>query len=78
MPLYTLKNTKTKDEKEVECSWNELQEKLKANPDLVQGLTTPGFIGARRDMIGQTPSGFKDHLGRIKAGSGRNNTIRTV
>tara|TARA_B110000495_G_C23040012_1_gene623130 strand:- start:3870 stop:4106 length:237 start_codon:yes stop_codon:yes gene_type:complete len=78
MPLYTLKNKKNEEFWEVECSWIELQETLKSDSDLVQGLSTPGFIGAKRDMIGQTPSGFKDHLNRIKAGSGRNNTIRTV
>ncbi len=78
MPLYTIKNTTTDESWEVSCSWNELQEKLSKNSDLTQALSTAGFISGRKDMIGQTPSGFKDHLNRIKAGSGRNNTIRTV
>lgn len=78
MPLYTIKNTITDESWEVQCTWSKLQEMLSEDKNLTQGLSTAGFIGTRRDMIGQTPSGFKDHLNRIKAGSGRHNTIRTV
>jgi|TARA_B110000977_G_scaffold142385_1_gene180633 hypothetical protein len=78
MPLYTIKNTTTDESWEVQCTWSKLQEMLSEDKNLTQGLSTAGFIGSRRDMLGQTPQGFKDLMNRTKEGSGRNNTIRTV
>ena len=74
MPLYTIKNIKTKEAWDVECSWNELQEMLKTDNDLTQKLSMPKIVGGVRDP--KTPDGFKDHLRRVKQQSGKGNTIR--
>ena len=78
MPTYNVKNKKTGEEVEVICSWNELQEILSTDPDLVQGLATPSFSGAPlKDNLSKAGTNWKDLLGRIKKGSGRDNKINT-
>ena len=76
MPNYTIKNIKTKEQYQVDCSYSELQDILK-DSELVQGLSTPLLVGGVKDMFGKTPDGFKDLMKRTKAGSGRGNTIKT-
>jgi|TARA_R110000822_G_scaffold35982_10_gene101385 hypothetical protein len=76
MPNYTIKNIKTSEHHNVDCTYSELQEILK-NSDLVQGLSAPLLVGGVKDMFGKTPDGFKDLMKRTKKGSGRGNTIKT-
>jgi hypothetical protein len=77
MPTYTLKDIKTQKEHDVNCSYDELQEILNAQSDLVKVLSTPGFVSSTRTHANSnTDNGWKDHLGRIKKASGRNNTIK--
>ena len=71
MPSYTLRDIKTKKERDVFCSYTELQEILKNDPQLVQKLTTPKIISGVGSLLSKTDDGWKDHLKEIKKGSGR-------
>lgn len=75
MPIYTIKNKKTNEEKEVVCSFSELQEMLSAMPDWAQTLTSPRTVSGIKDVRARTPDGFKDVLRRVKSGSAKNNTV---
>ena len=75
MPTYTLKNIKTNDKWDTICSWNQLQEMLKHDPELIQAPAAPRTVAGVRDVFGQTPDGFKDLKRRMKSGSGKENTI---
>ena len=76
MPSYTLRDIKTKKERDVFCSYTELQEILKDDPQLVQKLTTPIIVAGVGSLLSKTDDGWKDHLKEIKKGSGRGNTIK--
>ena len=76
MPSYTLRNIKTKQERDVVCSWKDLQEILKNDPTLVQKLTTPKIVSGVGSLLSKTDDGWKDHLKEIKKGIGRDNTIK--
>ena len=76
MPSYTLRNIKTKEERDVFCSYTELQDLLKEDPTLVQKLTTPKIVSGVGSLLSKTDDGWKDHLREIKKGSGRDNTIK--
>ena len=69
MPTYTLKNIKTNDRWDTICSWNQLQEMLEHDPEIIQVPSAPKFVSAAKDMYGQTPDGFKD-LNELAIGSG--------
>ena len=75
MPSYTLRDIKTKKERDVFCSYTELQEILKNDPKLVQKLTTPIIVSGVGSLLSKTDGGWKDHLKEIKKGSGKHNTI---
>lgn len=78
MPTYTLKDIKTGESWDVICSWDELQTVLDELPDVKQQLCTPAFSGAPlKDNLSKAGSNWKDLLGRIKKGSGRDNNINT-
>ena len=78
MPTYTLKDIKTQQQWDVDCSWNELQEMLDNSPDLIKVLSTPNFVSSTATHANSNTSDcWKDLLGRIKKGSGKNNTIKT-
>ena len=77
MPNYTLRNIKTQESFIVTCSYIELQEKLKENPELIQMLVMPAVIGQTGSNLSKTDQGWKDNLSRIKEGSGKTNTIKT-
>ena len=49
MPLYTLKDIKTRDTWEVTCSWNELQETLDTMPDGWKEVLNKVKSGSGRD-----------------------------
>ena len=76
MPNYTLRNIKTKESFIVNCSYIELQEKLRADSDLIQMLVMPAIVGGAGSLLSKTDGGWKDNLKRIKEGSGKNNTIK--
>ena len=78
MPNYTLRNIKTKESFIVKCSYIELQEKISADSNLVQMLVMTAIGGriGNSHANSKTSAGWKDHLNRIKQGSGKNNTIK--
>jgi hypothetical protein len=79
MPLYTLKDLKTQAEWNITCSYNELQNTLDAQDNVIRVITPPNFStsGVTTHANSKTDDGWKEHLGRIKKGSGRGNTIKT-
>ena len=78
MPVYTLKDTKTDKEIEVNCSYDELQEILNTESDLVKMLSTPSFVSSTKTHANSgTSDGWKDLLGRINKGAGRQSKIKT-
>lgn len=78
MPTYTVKDIKTQEQWDIDCSWDELQEMLDNSPDLIKVLSTPNFVSSTKSHANSnTSDGWKDLLGRIKKGSGRNNNIKT-
>jgi hypothetical protein len=78
MPIYTVRRDNEKAEKswEVSCSWKELQDMLEEYK-LVQVLSAPKIVESTGGVLSKTPDSWKEHLGRIKKGAGRRNTIRT-
>jgi len=77
MPSYTLRDIKTKKERDVFCSWTQLQELLKEDNNLIQKLAVPKIVHDTGSLLARTSDGWKDHLKEIKKGSGRDNTIKT-
>ena len=76
MPLYTLKRLSSGEEWDVNVPYSELQEML--NEDVVKVLSTPGFsTDGGRGTLSRAGSEWRDHLNRIKKGSGKDNTIKT-
>jgi hypothetical protein len=76
MPTYTLKNIKDNVEFDVNCSYDDLQVMLDAQPDVVRVLSTPKIVGSVGNLHSKTDDGWKETLGRIKSGSAKNNTIK--
>ena len=77
MPAYTLKNIKDNIEFDVTCTYEELQVMLDERPDVGKVLKAPKIVSGIGSLINRTDDGWNERLGQIKAGSGKNNTIRT-
>ena len=65
MPTYTVRNKVTEEEYETICSWNELQEILEVNSDLVQGLATAKFVTQHGSTVGRTSGDWRDLLKKV-------------
>lgn len=80
MPTYTLLNTDTNEEENhFFSSWKLKDEFLEENKNYKQKVSAPRIVSEHGDTIVRTTSSdWKDHLKRIKKGSGRNNTINTL
>tara|TARA_Y100001934_G_C12326433_1_gene762837 strand:+ start:1479 stop:1715 length:237 start_codon:yes stop_codon:yes gene_type:complete len=78
MPIYTVKKDNPKSTKtwEINCSYKELQDMLEEYK-LVQVLSAPKIVSSTGGVLSKTPDSWKEHLGRIKKGAGKGNTIRT-
>lgn len=74
MPTYTLRNKSTQKTHDVICKYDELQEILKSDPDLIHVLTAPKIVSNVGSV--KTDDGWKENLERIKKGSGAGNTIK--
>lgn len=76
MPKYTLRNIKSSEEWDVVCTYSELQSMI--TEDVVQVLKPLNFVSNTATHANSgTSDGWKDLLGRIKKGSGRDNKIKT-
>jgi len=76
MPTYTLRDTKTNDEWDVNCSYEDLKIILNEMPDVMKVLSTPKIVSGVGSLQSKVPDGFKDKLKQIKKGSGQGNTIK--
>ena len=74
MPINNLENIKTKETKEVMCSYDELQEILK-DKDWPRILGFPKIVTGVGTLQSKVPDGFRDRLKQIKKNT-RNNTIK--
>jgi hypothetical protein len=74
MPAYTMKNNNTGEEQEMFLSLAE-REELLSSGEWTQQLATAQFVTQVGGTLKRAGSGWKDVLGKIKSGSGRNNTI---
>ena len=62
MPTYTIRNKEFGTEKDVFCTWSELQEMLK-NESLEQVVTAPAIVGDH--VVKRMDGGMKDVFSRI-------------
>ena len=74
MPVYTLKNTKTNEEWDITCSYQDLQFELKKK-NIEQVLKFPGMVGSTKSNLTRAGSEWQDVLKNIKKKSGRGNSI---
>ena len=78
MPTYNFRDIETGEVTEVMMRISELDEFKQKNPHLQQFLTGAPALSSDGGGGGlKIDSGFNDVLKRIKAGSGRGNTINT-
>ena len=86
MPTYTIRNKDFGTEKDVFCTWSELQEMLK-NESLEQVITAPAIVGDH--VVKRMDGGMKDVFSRIseahpnspladRFGDGKNNAQKKV
>lgn len=76
MPIYTIRNKKTNESQEVNCSYDDLQQMLHADPEITRELVPPKIVSGTGGVLSKTDDGWKDNLKRIKSNSGRGNTIK--
>ena len=76
LPRYTVKPLEEGDEYEIDCKADELQDYLKKH-NCIKVLTFPKIVSSTGSLLSKTDQGWKDNLARIKAGSGKGDTIKT-
>jgi len=77
MPVYTLKDLKTQVEWDISCSYKELQELLDAQENVIRVITPPHFTSSTATHANsKTSDGWKDLLGKIHKGAGRQSKIK--
>ncbi len=76
MPIYTLKDTKTQDDWDVQMSYDDLQIVLDENPEFIHVLKPLKISAvAGRSNLRKAGDGWKDVLKEVKKSSGRRNNI---
>ena len=86
MPTYTIRNKEFGTERDVFCTWSELQEMLK-NESLEQVITAPAIVGDH--VVKRMDGGMKDVFSRVaeahpnspladRFGDGKNNAQKKV
>ena len=66
MPLYTLKDTKTQEEWDVNMSYDELQKVLDEMADVIRVIKPNQFITIHGSTMSRTDTDFRSHLKAIK------------
>lgn len=76
MPLYTF--SKDGEEQEIHCKMDELEEVTNSLKEegWVRTYKPLNIVSQAGSTLSKTDNGWKEVLGRIKKGSGRNNTIK--
>ena len=75
MPIYTLHRISTGEEWDVNCTFHELAPMLE-DDDIIKVLSVPKIVSGVGSLQSKTDDGWKETLGRIKSGAGKNNTIK--
>ena len=65
MPTYTIRNKEFGTEKDIFCTYNELQEMLKKNKQLVHVLSAPALVGDH--VVKRMDGGMKEVFSKIGA-----------
>jgi len=77
MPTYTLVNDKTGEEKDMFCSYDELQLFLMDNLDWYNKPVAPAVITSTGNVINKTSGDWKDLMKKMKKEAGSGNNIKT-
>lgn len=77
MPTYKFEDTNTGEVFEKFMKMSEKDEYLEQNPNLKSVIGAPMIVSGVGSTISKTDGGWKEVLGKIKAGSGQGNTIKT-
>jgi len=75
VPTYTVKPLEEGDEYDIFIKSDELQDYLTKH-NCIKVMKFPGIVSGQGSLLSKTDNGWKDNLRRIKAGSGRGNTIK--
>ena len=75
MPIYTLRKVSTGEEWDVNCSFHELAPILE-DDDILKVITAPKIISGTGGVLSKTDDGWKEQLGRIHKGAGKNSNIK--
>ncbi len=75
MPIYTLRKVSTGEEWDVNCSFHELAPMLE-DDDILKVITPPKIISGTGGVLSKTDDGWKEQLGRIHKGAGKNSNIK--
>ena len=63
MPTYTIRNKEFGTKRDIFCTYNELQEMLKKNKQLVHVLSAPALVGDH--VVKRMDGGMKETFSRI-------------
>lgn len=74
MPSYTMIDKETGEEIDMILSLSE-REELLAEGKYIQKLSTAKFVSQVKGTLRQAGDGWKEVLGKVKAGSAKDNTI---
>lgn len=77
MPLYQFRNNDTQEQFEEMMKFSEKEIYLEENPHIQQILGATNTVSGVGGVHSKIPDGFNEVLQRVKAGSGRKNTINT-
>jgi len=75
MPIYTLRKVSTGEEWDVNCPFHELAPMLE-DDDILKVITPPKIISGTGGVLSKTDDGWKEQLGRIHKGAGKNSNIK--
>ena len=80
MPIYEFKDKETGEVSEKIMSLSQYDDYLKENPNLERyysPASSPGLISDSKSPLTRAGTEWRNHLDRMKKGSGRGNTIKT-
>jgi|AACY02.1.fsa_nt_gi hypothetical protein len=78
MPIYEFKDNETNEVHDVMLKISEYDQYLNDNPNMKRVYTVaPALTSGHKSARQIAGSDWNDHLKRIKAGAGKNNTIKT-
>lgn len=76
MPLYTMRENSSGQTQTLILSLSEREEWLQKNPGWTQVPSAPKIVAGTGSLLSKTDDGWKELLGKVKKGSGKDNTVR--